>query len=374
MIPLPESSQLMFLPARTAVGFRQGAIKNLGRNKFAVAATLPVGYTRLLLPAYEKQAGAPVLPLFGYTAVAWSRGKLWVAAMRSDETDKWDPVLYNGKDLRRRIATVRKALPENRLVDHLAHCSGQWHCCTAQNLFYHRWEAGIPTSPVCNANCLGCISLQPSECCPAPQSRIEFSPTVAEVAAVALYHLTTAPEPIISFGQGCEGEPALAADTIAAAIGEIRRQTQRGIINMNTNAGYTEGIRQVVDAGIDSLRVSLISARQETHQAYYRSTYTLSDVRASIRYAKQKQRHVSINMLLFPGVNDSPAEIAAWREFLQDTGVDMIQLRNLNMDPDELRAALPGFSAAGLGIPAMVGQLQAALPTLQFGSFSHFRG
>ena len=99
----------------------------------------------------------------------------------------------------------------------------------------------------------------------------------------------SAPEPIVSFGQGCEGEPALAADTIAAAIGEIRRQTQRGIINMNTNAGYTEGIRQVVDAGIDSLRVSLISARQETHQAYYRSTYTLSDVRASIRYAKQKQ-------------------------------------------------------------------------------------
>ena len=373
LIPLPDSSELMFLPARTAVGFKQGTIKTLGRNKFAVAATLPVGYTRLLLPAYAKQAGAPVLPLFGYTAVAWSRGKLWVAAMRSDETDKWDPALYNGKDLRRRIAAVRKALPENRLVEHLAHCSTEWHCCTAQNLFYHRWEAGIPTSPVCNANCLGCISLQPSECCPSPQSRITFRPTAAEVSAVAVYHLATAPEPIISFGQGCEGEPSLAADTIAAAIGEIRHQTGCGIINMNTNAGYSEGIRQIVDAGIDSLRVSLISAREETHQAYYRSAYTLDDVRTSIRYAKQKQRHVSINMLLFPGVNDSPAEIAAWRELLQDTGVDMIQLRNLNMDPDEMRAALPDFSAAGLGIPAMVRQLQESLPKLQFGSFSHFR-
>lgn len=373
MIPLPDSSELMFLPARTALGFKQGTVKTLGRNKFAVAATLPVGYTRLLLPAYVKQAGAPVLPLFGYTAVAWSRGKLWVAAMRSDETDKWDPALYNGKDLRRRIAAVRKALPENRLVEHLAHCSTEWHCCTAQNLFYHRWEAGIPTSPVCNANCLGCISLQPSECCPSPQSRIAFSPTAAEVSAVAVYHLATAPEAIISFGQGCEGEPSLAANTIAAAIGEIRRQTGQGSININTNAGYTEGIRQIVDAGIDSLRVSLISAREETHQAYYRASYSLTDVRASIRYAKQKQRHVSINMLLFPGVNDSPAEIAAWCEFLQDTGVDMIQLRNLNMDPDELRAALPNFSAAGLGIPAMVRQLQESLPKLQFGSFSHFR-
>jgi len=373
MIPLPDSSELMFLPGRAAIGVRQGAIKSLGRNKFAVAATLPVGYTRLLLPAYEIMAGAPMLPLFGYTAVAWSRGKMWVAAMRSDQTDKWDPGRYNGGDLHKRIAVVRRDLPENRLVDHLAHCSTEWRCCTAQNLFYHRWEAGIPTSPVCNANCLGCISLQPSECCPAPQSRITFRPTVAEVTAVAAYHLATAPEPIISFGQGCEGEPSLAADTIAAAIGEVRRQTGRGIFNINTNAGYTEGIRQIADAGIDSLRVSLISAREETHQAYYRSSYSLEAVRASIRYAKQKGCHVSVNMLLFPGLNDQSAEIEVWQEFLRDTGVDMIQLRNLNMDPDELRKALPFFSVAGIGIPRMVRQLQEAMPTLQFGSFSHFR-
>jgi molybdenum cofactor biosynthesis enzyme MoaA len=142
---------------------------------------------------------------------------------------------------------------------------------------------------------------------------------------------------------------------------------------MNTNAGYTDGIRQIVDAGIDSLRVSLISAREGTHQAYYRSSYSLEEVRASIRYAKQKGCHVSVNMLLFPGLNDQVPEIAAWQEFLQDTGVDMIQLRNLNMDPDELRRALPAFSGAGTGILSMVRQLQEALPELQFGSFSHFR-
>ena len=99
----------------------------------------------------------------------------------------------------------------------------------------------------------------------------------------------------------------------------------------------------------------------------------MNDVRASIRYAKQKQRHVSVNMLLFPGVNDSPAEIAAWREFLQETGVDMIQLRNLNIDPERLRAAVPFFTEAGLGIPTMVRMVQEALPRLKFGSFSHFR-
>lgn len=373
MIPLPPGSELMYLPGRMAMGIKRNGKVPMGRGRQAVAAILPVGYTRLLLPAYERTAGAPVLPLFGYTAAAWGNGQIWVAATQSDENNKWDPAKYNGKDLARRIAAVRKELPENRLVEHLAHCSLEWHCCTAQNLFYRRWEAGIPTSQTCNANCLGCISLQPSECCPSPQSRITFSPSVAEVAAISSYHLSTAPDAIISFGQGCEGEPALAAATIAAAIGQVRQQTSRGIFNINTNAGYTEGIRQIADAGIDSLRVSLISAREETHQAYYRSSYSLEAVRASIRYAKQKLCHVSVNMLLFPGLNDQPAEIAAWQDLLRDTGVDMIQLRNLNMDPDELRQALPFFAVAGVGIPQMVRQLQEALPTLQFGSFSHFR-
>jgi len=373
MIPLPPGSELMFLPGRTAIGMKGQSLLPLPRGEQAVAAILPVGYTRLLLPAYETLPGAPVLPLFGYTAVAWERGRIWAAAVRSDENSKWDPAKYNGKDLKRRIDAVRKDLPDNRLVEHLAHCSLTWHCCTAQNLFYRRWEAGIPTSPVCNANCLGCISLQPAECCPSPQSRIQFSPTVREVAEIAVYHLSTAPEAIISFGQGCEGEPALAAQTIAAAIREVRSKTGRGVLNINTNAGYTEGIRQIADAGIDSLRVSLISAREETHQAYYRSSYSLADVRASIQYAKQKGCHVSVNFLLFPGLNDQPAEIAAWREFLQETGVDMIQLRNLNIDPERLRAAVPFFTEAGLGIPTMVRMLQEALPRLKFGSFSHFR-
>ena len=372
MIPLPPGSELMYLPGRTALGQKRLRTAAMKRTHQAVAAILPVGYTRLLLPAYEKNSGAPMLPLFGYTAVAWGENQIWVAATHSDENSKWDPAKYNGKDLSRRIAAVRKDLPDNRLVEHLAHCSLEWHCCTAQNLFYRRWEAGIPTSPTCNANCLGCISLQPAECCPSPQKRISFSPSVEEVSAIAFYHLDTAPEAIISFGQGCEGEPALAAAIISAAVCQVRQKTPRGIFNINTNAGYTEGIRQIVDAGIDSIRVSMISAQEPIHQAYYRSAYSLANVRSSICYAKSKGCHVSINMLLFPGLNDQPDEIAAWLDFLQDTGVDMIQLRNLNLDPDELRAAVPFFSTAGVGISTMVRQLQKAMPALKFGSFSHF--
>ena len=371
LIPLPEGTELMYLPGRSAVMVKKGKVTVLPGEAFAVAAMLPVGYTRTHLPAFRRLAGAPVLPLYGYTAVALYRDQMCVAAVQSEDNAKWHPYRYNTRDLAKKVAAVRRKLPQNRIVEQLANCSLKWHCCTAQNLFYHRWEAGIPVSPSCNADCFGCISLQPSECCPSPQNRIAFRPDVDEVVAVGLYHLATAPEAIISFGQGCEGEPSLAAETIAAAILQIRQTTNHGTINMNTNAGFTDGIRQIAAAGLDSMRVSMISARSETYQAYYRSNYTLEDVKASILFAKKQGVYVSLNMLCFPGLNDRPEEISAWEEFIAETDIDMIQMRNLNLDPDEFLAIMPPETETPFGVRAFLERLATRFPRVVIGSFSH---
>lgn len=373
MIPLPEGAELMYLPGHTALGGRSGKLQQVKKGHcLAVAAMLPVGYTRTYLPSYLRDVKAPQLPLFGYTAAALYRDQIYVAAVKSDDNHKWQPYKYNTPDLPRRISKVKKELKDNRLVAHLADCSLQWHCCTAQNLFYHRWEAGIPVSQVCNANCFGCISLQASECCPSPQSRIRFAPAPEEVAQIGIYHLSTAPEAIVSFGQGCEGEPSLAADTIVAAIKQIRGRTSCGVININTNAGYTEGIKKITDSGLNSMRVSIISAREDTYQAYYRSNYTLREVKASIAYAKAKGVYISLNMLSFPGLNDRPEEITAWKEFIAETGIDMIQLRNLNIDPDSLWKIMPAAQEKPLGVKAFIHEIRKTFPKLQVGSFSHY--
>lgn len=368
LIRMPEGAELMFLPARDAMYLAGGTSKKM-KGRLAVAAMLPVGYTRTLLPAYARRPDAPQLPLFGYTAAALLHDEIYVAAVKTADNTKWHPYKYNTPDLKKRVAQVKRDLPNNRLVDHLANCSLTWHCCTAQNLFYRRWEAGIPASPVCNANCLGCISLQPSECCPAPQSRIPFAPTAEEMAAVGLYHLTRAPEAIISFGQGCEGEPSLAAGAIAAGIRLIRSKTGRGQININTNAGFTQGIKAIVDAGLNSMRVSIISALPATYQAYYQPGYSLENVKQSIAYAKQHGVYVSLNMLLFPGLNDRQEEQAAWLDFLGETGVDMIQLRNLNFDPDSFLAAMPAGGKPG-GVRNFLKEITQKIPAIKLGSFT----
>ncbi|MBQ8697951.1 MAG: radical SAM protein [Schwartzia sp.] len=371
LIPLPESADLMFLPDRRAVGYdKKGNLATLpGR---AVSAILPAGYTRLLLPAFQKEENASMLPFYGYTAVAVYKNELCAAALYTDENDKWDPARYNTRALKRRIRELKKRFPENRLVAHLANCSLEWHCCTAQNLFYHRWEAGIPVSPVCNANCLGCISLQPAECCPSPQSRIAFRPTAEEVSELAVYHLSEAPDAIVSFGQGCEGEPSLAADTIAESIRAVRAKTGAGQININTNAGFTEGIKKIVDAGLDTMRVSIISAREESYRAYYRAGYALTAVKESIRYALEHGVYVSLNLLYFPGFNDREEELSAWLEFFRELPVPMIQVRNLNLDPDVFLETMPKPAGKLLGAKPFLSALHKEFPALVIGSFSHF--
>lgn len=372
MIPLPEGSDLMFLPGRPASVAKNGRIEILSTGLTAVAAMLPAGYTRTHLPAFDKIPGAPNLPLYGYTAVALYKDEIYVAAVKTDDNEKWHPMKYNTSDLKAQVDQVKRQLAGNRIVSQLANCSLNWHCCTAQNLFYRRWEAGIPTSPACNANCFGCISLQPSECCPSPQSRISFRPDPDEIAAVGIYHLSAAPEAIVSFGQGCEGEPSLAADNIAEGIKLIREQTANGVININTNAGYTQGIKKIINAGLDSMRVSIISAIPEAYQAYYRSNYRLEDVKASILYAKANGIYVSLNMLFFPGLNDRPEEIDAWRDFITTTKIDMIQLRNLNVDPDPFLEIMPKPKSAPIGVRNFINGLKQQFPNVRVGSFSRY--
>lgn len=369
LIKLSDSADLMFLPERQAIGFKRGEFIPLkGR---AVSAILPQGYTRTHLPAFKKNSNAQILPLYGYTAVVLYKNELHAAALYTDENHKWNPQNFNTPKLKNFIRRVKKDLPDNRIVAQVAKCSLEWHCLTAQNLFYRRWECGVPTSPTCNANCLGCISLQAAECCPSPQSRITFKPTVDEIAAVGIYHLTHAPEGIISFGQGCEGEPSLMAENICAAIEKIRATTSRGQININTNAGFTAGIKKIVDAGLNSMRVSIISANAENYQRYYRAGYKLDAVKNSIRYALDKNVHVSLNMLYMPGFNDRTSELAAWKNFLTELPVQMIQIRNLNYDPDEFFSAMPPDKNF-LGTKNFLRELQKDFPTLTLGNFSHY--
>lgn len=377
MIPLPEGASLTMLPGRIPLGMHRGQFKVMSTNPYhaqepiwAVGALLPQGYTRTLLPGFTRRKKAQPLPLLGYAAVGFKDGQFYVAALPTDEDDHWNPKYFNTPDLEERVKQRLKASPHNRVLKQLAHCALEYSCYTAQNIFYRRWEGGLPSSPRCNAQCLGCISLQPSQCCPSPQKRLDFVPDVEELVEIGREHLTN-DQAIISFGQGCEGEPTLQAELLAQAITEMRRHTPWGTINVNTNAGFTAGIKKMVQAGLDAMRVSIISPNPEIYEAYYQPRgYQLQNVRDSLKYAAERGVHTALNLLTFPGVTDREEEVEALLDLVTDTGVKQIQIRNLNIDPDFYLEKIPPARCEVLGIPTFLEILAQELPEVTVGNYT----
>ncbi|MBA3016020.1 MAG: radical SAM protein [Proteobacteria bacterium] len=382
LIPLPEGSELFVLPGRLPIGIdpADGQPARLADNPYdsvdgiqAVAAFVAPAHTTIQTAAFEKKdPSIQPLPLFAYTAVGWHNNQFWVASFRSDLSIRQDASKFDTNKIKTRTLAALKRNPENRLIQHLGKCSLTYSCPAAKNFFQGREEAPLPTSPACNAACLGCISLQPSGCCPSTQDRIKFVPTPAEITEVALSHLNAVDHAVVSFGQGCEGEPLLQAETIERAIRSIRRQTSRGTINLNTNASIPEAVASLAEAGLDSIRVSINSARPHVHSLYYRPKgFNFDDVRQSIVEMKKRGRFVSLNYFICPGVTDSADETEAFCHLIENYRPDFVQLRNLNMDPDwYLEAIHHPKESETCGITPWLTTIRNRFPELRFGYFN----
>jgi pyruvate-formate lyase-activating enzyme len=339
-----------------------------------VAALLPIGYTRTLLPGYQKRsAEVEPLPFFGYSAVAGMNGKMYVAALKTDNPGQWHPRAFPRHKLEHLVKERQDSAPNNRVLRQHAHCALDYACPTASNLFFERWEMAIAVSPSCNARCIGCISKQEEEELISPQDRLTFVPSVDEIVEVALPHLEKAPEAIVSFGQGCEGDPLLQWPRIEKAIKALRARTDRGVININTNASKPQWLQHLYDAGLDTIRVSTISGHVDTYNAYYRPLgYTFEDVKESLKRGHDAGLFTSINLLCFPGMIDREREVEALLAFVKETKLNLIQLRNLNIDPEVLLPRMPALDTLGkeLGIRTMIAALKRDYPEVEIGNFS----
>jgi pyruvate-formate lyase-activating enzyme len=359
---MPFGSELMYLPDRRPVLFdlHSGRIETVTENPYAPGQPLfPVtafnspGYLISYLGAYAEIPKAQALPLFSYGAVGWYRGKFRSAVVGVDREKRQDLRLMKPGDVAVGMEKMRKQMPANRLRSHLEKCA--------------------PTAEQCNARCQGCLSLQKHSDIPHSQDRIGFTPSPEEIAEVALAHIKRVDQSVVSFGQGCEGDPLLAADVIAPAIRLIRSETDRGTIHMNTNASLPHALQQLIDAGLDSIRISMNSLRENCYQAYFRPKgYGFSDVLKSIEVAVGSGLFVAVNYLNCPGFTDTPPEMEALRRFLKSYCIHMIQWRNLNFDPVRYYKIMSDAASNGapIGMENLLKQIRHEFPSLKFGYFN----
>ena len=381
-IPIPYGSELMMLPDRhpRVYNMLRGKFETLYENPyspdeplFPVAVFNSPGYVITHTSAYEEDNDAGPLPLFSYAAAGWHRGRMVTTAICIDKEKRQDLRLMKLEKIQKGIEKMRIRMPHNRLRAHLENCALVYGCPAGKNFFLGRFEAPLPTSKQCNSRCLGCISLQTDEKIPCSQNRISFTPTPDEIAEVALAHIQRVNHAVVSFGQGCDGDPLFAAHAILPAIRKIRSETGEGTINMNTNASKPDILEKLFEAGLDSIRVSMNSTRKACYDAYFRPIgYQFSHVIQSIVLAGKLKKHVAINYLNCPGFTDSPEETASLMEFLEKYPVNMIQWRNLNYDP--LRYYRTMSKAAEhtrpVGMKNLIEKVRQAFPEIRFGYFN----
>ena len=381
-LSLPYGSELMFLPHRTPLLYdiQNRKFVSLDHNPyqvsekiFPVAAFNSPGYLITQNSAYEDHSDAAPLPLFSYGAVGWFQDGFRSAVMQVDPERRQDLRLMPPEKVEAGIKKMRKLLPGNRLRKHLEGCAMRYGCPAGKNFFLGRYEAPLPTARRCNADCLGCLSLQKQDGISCSQERIAFTPTPEEIADIALVHIQTAENAIVSFGQGCEGDPLLAADVIIPAIQLIRKKTSKGTININTNGSLPKVMKPLIAAGLESVRISINSFREPCYQAYFRPKgYDFKDVIETIRISLVNGLYVSINYLNMPGVVDSPEEVESLVKFLNQYPIQRIQWRNLNYDPIRYRFAMQAAPSRGepMGIRNLLRHIHKKFPDLSYGYFN----
>jgi len=367
-IKMPYASRLFMLPQRMPVGYDRASGKFRAlENYFAVAVFIAPAYTGAYSAAYlSHRVGGKALPLYCYTLAGFYKGDIYVAAIRVDKSSRHDPQFININSVRKNVIKIKKIFPANRLIRHIEDCALIHGCPGAQNFFLSREECPLPVSPSCNANCAGCISLE-------TQPRIKFTPSPEEVAETALFHIRNVKNTVLSFGQGCEGEPLMEAELIEKSIRLIRNETRNATININTNASKPEAIARLFDAGMDSIRVSFNTVRKEYYSRYYKPRgYSFEDVLKSVRIAKKKNGFVSINYLTMPGFTDSGEECRALKKFIETYKIDMIQWRNLNFDPLHYFKIIKSYPdpSAMVGVRQLITSLKKSFPCLRMGYYN----
>ncbi len=381
-IPMPHGSELMYLPDRMPIlyNLEAGKLETLkenphrpGESIFPVAVFNSPGYVVSSISAFKEKEGARYLPLFSYGAVGWESNRFRAAAVIIDREKRQDLRRMKVEKVVAGIREMRKRMPNNRLRKHLESCALTYGCPAGKNFFLGRYEAPLPTSSQCNARCLGCLSYQEKTKIPVSQKRISFTPSPEDIAEVALAHIYRVKQAIVSFGQGCEGDPLLATQVIEPAIRKMRSRTQRGTIHMNTNGSKPVLVKRLLDAGLDSIRISMNSVRKECYDAYFRPNgYSLSDVEKSIELTLGHKKFVSVNYLNCPGFTNTPEEFDALVGFLKRYPIQMIQWRNLNFDPEKYWRLMENVTSSGppMEMRILFQRIRKIFPNIRHGYFN----
>ncbi|MCL6479829.1 MAG: hypothetical protein K6T65_15770 [Peptococcaceae bacterium] len=91
----------------------------------------------------------------------------------------------------------------------------------------------------------------------------------------------------------------------------------------------------------------------------------------SLITVKEAGGWASINYFVFPGMTDQPEEFEALCKLIETTGLDMIQWRNFNIDPDwYLKEIGVKDTTSAMGMKKLLQEVHNQFPHVKFGYYN----
>ena len=191
---------------------------------------------------------------------------------------------------------------------------------------------------------------------------------------MASFHLGGSDAGIVSFGQGCEGEPLTRDDVLARAVALIRADDPEATIHVNTNGSRPHVLQGLIDAGCNSVRISAISFTDPVFRAYYRPVgYTIEDVIECGRVMSRTGGQVCLDTAHLLRAHGFECELDRTAAAVGEMGAHQIQWRSLNCDHDwlvDVLAARGLLPEDGIGLAAAYQHLVDRLPGVTHGNFT----
>ncbi len=193
-----------------------------------------------------------------------------------------------------------------------------------------------------------------------------FSETFAEMSESALLHISNTANPLINI----EIAEDISTREITQFIQTIRTKTVQGIIQINAAFADPGSVKEWCEAGLDSICFSLNSTQKKLYELFHhRSPSQFDDIIESLKIARHFHRRIVLSYGVFPGLTDHPDEIEAFKKLVGDLNIEIVQLHNLEIDPewyvDELR--LMTLNRSQLGIKSWFSDLRKTFPSIQIG-------
>ncbi len=296
MEPVPDNVKPEYLENASPLAYNQEkAGIEVFKSGHAIFIQPPEGYLRLYLPAYQKRNNDILLPK-PYTPVGWMNESFVSPITVVDKLPSSESV-NTGKKFHGFLKSYKK---ENAFKDFLLLNSDLYHTKNEEIVF------------------------------PLSEETSNFSEN--DLTTILEHYSKIASYPILNICHNNFKEQTN-PDNFLNIIERIKSKNDNMTIIYSSNLQDMVILKKIVESGCDCINAELMTTNSETGWIVDESV-SIENVYKSLQAIYRKNIYKSLTLHTLPGLTDRQTETESLIDFLSTFNIDLLLLRNMEIDPD----------------------------------------